>query len=38
MWSKNESNRSNDGKKYKFCVRIYKPRECCAYRQECRKC
>ena len=35
---KDESSRSNDGKKCKFCGRIHKPRECPAYGQECRKC
>ena len=35
---KDESSRSNDGKKCKFCGRIHKPRECPAYGQECHKC
>lgn len=34
---KNGPNRSNDGKKRKFCRRIHKPRKCPLYAQECRK-
>ena len=35
---KSVSNRSNDGKKCKFCGGIHKPTECPSYGQECCKC
>ena len=34
----NGSYRSKDWKKYRFCERIYKPRECSAYGQVCHEC